>query len=134
MSDARLDLPFPIWISHPARHCYGAIVLEQIAVQRIERRIVKIRREHAFAQVVEDHDTRRSAKATKGLLVKLGPDLYAGAEPQEPDALPAVSERHHEQPGPAVLAGLRIPDHGAGAVINLPFLTRGGFNHHSGLG
>src|SRR3954452_3776519 len=27
-----------------------------------------------------------------------------------------------------------IPDHGAGAVINLPFLTRGGFNPHSGFG
>src|SRR3954452_10164303 len=27
-----------------------------------------------------------------------------------------------------------MPDHGAGAVINLPFLTRGGFNHHSGFG
>jgi hypothetical protein len=58
MRDARLDLAFPIWISHPARQCYRAIVLQHIPVQRIDRRIVNVGREYAFAQVIEDHDTR----------------------------------------------------------------------------
>ena len=106
-------------------------MLQQVAVQRINRRIVNVRREHAFAQVVENHDARRSPETTECLLMQLGPNLHAGAEHQEAHALPAVPERHHEQPRTAILAALRISDHGAGAVIDLPFLTRGCLNHHS---
>jgi hypothetical protein len=61
VADARLHLALPIWIVHAARKRDGAIMLQHVAVQRIERRIVQIGREHAFFQVVEHHHASRAA-------------------------------------------------------------------------
>jgi hypothetical protein len=52
-------------------------VREHVAVQRIERRIVDIRREDAFFEIIEDDDADRAAEPSKGALVELGPDLRA---------------------------------------------------------
>jgi hypothetical protein len=46
---------------------------QNVAIQGIQARIVEVRRQHALAKVVEDHDPRRTAKTAKSLLVKLGP-------------------------------------------------------------
>ena len=53
VADAGFDFPFAIGIAHAARQRDDAVVGEDVAIERIERRIVDVRREHAFAQVVE---------------------------------------------------------------------------------
>jgi hypothetical protein len=65
VADAGFDLALAIGIAHAARQRDDAVVGEHVAIERIERGIVDVRREHAFAQVVEDDDLDRAAQATK---------------------------------------------------------------------
>jgi hypothetical protein len=58
---------------------------QHIAVDRVQRGIVDVRLQHAFAQVVEDHDPYRTAQPTEGFLVQFGPDPGAGLEAEQPD-------------------------------------------------
>lgn len=58
MAGTGFDLALSIGITNAARQRDGAVVRQHIAVERIQRRIVDVRLEHAFAQVVED-DHRR---------------------------------------------------------------------------
>jgi hypothetical protein len=58
MGNARFHFALAIWILHAARQSDSSTVLQQIAVQRIDRGVVDIRREHTFAQIVQHHDTR----------------------------------------------------------------------------
>ena len=112
-----------------ARKSDGAIMLQQIALERIERGIVDVRREHALRA---DYRAPR-----RGLPHRAGGTLSHVARPKHArpnatlasDALPAVSECQHEQPRPAVLAGLRIAHHRAGAVIDLRFFARRSLDH-----
>ena len=53
-----------------------------------------------------------AAQPAEGLLVQFGPDARAGVEDQQTNALAAVAERQHEQARAAILAALRIADHG----------------------
>ena len=108
-------------------------MLQHVAVQRIERGIVDVGREHAFAQIIEHHHASHSTQSAKRFLVQLGPDPRAGAEHQKANRFPAVSQRHHEQPRAPVLAGVRIAHHRTGAVIDLRFFAGRGFNHHAGF-
>src|SRR5262249_57606894 len=54
MADAGFDLAFAIRIADATRQCDGAVVREHVAIEWIERRIVEVRCEDAFFQVVED--------------------------------------------------------------------------------
>ena len=47
-------------------------------------------------------------------------------ENQQTDRLAAVTQSHHEEAGAPVRAGLRIADHGTGAVIDLGFFAGSG--------
>ena len=94
----RFDFSFSIWIAHLARQCRHAVVRQNVAIQGIQARIVKVRRQHAFAKVVQDHDPWRTAKPTKCLLVKLGPHPRTRSEGQQPNRLPTASQRQNEQP------------------------------------
>jgi len=53
VADPGLDLPFAIRITHATRERDHAVMGEDIAIERIQRRVVDIRREDAFSQVVE---------------------------------------------------------------------------------
>ena len=53
VADARFDFPFAIGIADAARQRDDAVMREHVAIERIDRGIVDVRREHAFAQVVE---------------------------------------------------------------------------------
>ena len=75
-------------------------------------------------EIVEHDHARSAAQSAEGLFVQFGPDLRAGLEDQQPNGLAAVAEREDEQACAAVLAGVRIAHHGAGAVIDLRFLAR----------
>ena len=124
MADAALDLPLAIRIRHAARQRDHAVVPQHVRVQRVERGIVDVGLEHALAQVVEHDHSRAATQPAEGLLMQLGPGLRAGSEHQEANRLAAVAERQHEQPHAAVLAAVRIADHGAGAVIDLGLFAR----------
>jgi len=64
VADARFDFPFPIRIADAARERDDAVVGEHVAIQRIERGIVYVGREHALFQVVEDDNAdRRNARS-----------------------------------------------------------------------
>ena len=92
-----------------------------------------VRGEHALAQIVEDHDAHDAAEPAKRLLMQLGPAPGARLEEQQPDALAAVAEGEDEEPRAAVLARDGMPDHRAGAVVDLRFLTRRRHDHRVGV-
>ena len=106
---------------------------EHIAIERIQTGIVNIGLEHTFFQVVGNHHSGRAAQSPEGLLMQFGPDASAGMEAEKPDALAAEAERQYEQTRAPVLAGLRIADHGAGAVIDLRLFTRRGLDDAAGF-
>jgi hypothetical protein len=53
--------------------------------------------------------------------MEFGPDAATGPPCQQTNAFAAVSQGQHEQPGPSVLARLRVAHQGATAVIDLRF-------------
>jgi hypothetical protein len=53
VADAGFDLAFPIRVADATRQRDGAVMREHVAIERIERRIVDVRREDAFFQIVE---------------------------------------------------------------------------------
>lgn len=59
--NARFDFALSIRILNAARHGDGAIVRENVAVQRIQGWIVDVGLEHAFPQIVEHDNPRGSA-------------------------------------------------------------------------
>src|SRR5664279_735109 len=129
MAHAALDLTLAIRIRHAAGHRDYAVMPQHVRVHRVERGIVDIGLEHALAKIVEYDDSCAATQPPEGLLMQLGPGLRAGLEHQKADRLAAVAEGQHEEAHAAVLAAVRIADHGAGAVINLGFLTDRSFDH-----
>src|SRR6202022_1696488 len=79
------------------------------------------------------HDAGTAAESAEGFLVQLGPDARAGAEGEPTYRLAAASERQHEQSCASVFAGLRIADHGPGAVIDLGLFSGCGNDYGSRL-
>ena len=111
-----------------------AVVREDVAVERVERRVVDVGREHPLLEIVEDDGLRHAAEPAKRLLVELRPDPRTRLPGQEPDRLAAVAEGENEEARAAVLAGLRMADHRAVAVVDLRLLARRGEDHRMGLG
>ena len=105
VADAGFDFAFAIGIAHATRQRDDAVVREHVAIERIERRVVDVRREHAFSQIVEHDDLHRAAQSTKGALVQLRPDLRARSPRQQPHGFARVAQRQHEEARAAVLAG-----------------------------
>jgi hypothetical protein len=99
---------------------------QHVTIERVQCRIVDVRLEDAFAQVIEDNDSGRAAQPAKGLLVQFRPHTAARTKDQQTHRLAAVSQRHHEQPGAAIFAATRIAHHRAGAVVDLCLFARRG--------
>ena len=123
MTDAGFDFAFAIRVLHSAWKRCDAVVLQHVTVQRIERGLVNVGREHALAQIIEHHHASDSTEPAKRLLMQLGPDARAGTEHQEANGFPAVSQRQDEQPRAPILARLRVAHHRAGAIIDLRFFV-----------
>ena len=128
MVDATLDFSFSIWIAHLARQRCHAVMGQNIAIQGVQARIVEVRRQHALAKVIENHDPRHAAKPAKCLLVKLGPHPRARTEDQQPNRLATPAQRQNEQPRAPVLADIGIAHHRSRAVINLRLFTEFGLD------
>ena len=56
VADGRLHLALSIGIADPAGQRDRAVVREHVAKGRVEGRLVDVRREHAFLEVVQDDD------------------------------------------------------------------------------
>ncbi len=134
VAHCRLDFAFAIGIAHATGHGHGAVVSQHIAIEGIQGGIVNIGDQHAFAQIIQNHHSGSPTQAAKGLLVEFGPDATGGAEGEQAYRLAAVGQRHHEQPGAAILAAERIAHHRPGAVINLGLFAGIGDDHHAGGG
>ena len=134
VADAGLHLALAVRIADPARQRDGPVVLEHVAVQRVDRRVVDIGLEHALAEVVEHDHAHRAAQPTESLLVQLRPDPTRRAEHQQSDRLAAVAEGEHEEARPTVLLGLRMADHRPLAVVDLRLLARSRLDNHPLLG
>ena len=116
-------LPFPIGIADAARQRDDAVVREHVAIERIERGIVDVGREDAFAQIVEDDHADGAAEPTKRALVQLRPDLRARSPHEQPHRFARAAERQDEEARAAVLARAAVADHRALAVVDLAFFA-----------
>ena len=75
----RSTLPLRSGSRDAAGQSDGAVVGEHVAVERIQRGIVDVGLEHAFAEIVEHDDASGAAEPAEGLLMQFGPDARAGA-------------------------------------------------------
>ena len=92
---------------------------QQIAIERVQCRVVNVRPQRAFPEVVEDDEAGRAPEAPESLFLQFGPDPAARLKPEQVHGLATVTERQYEQPGAAVLAGSRVAHHGAAALVDL---------------
>src|SRR3989442_8035942 len=80
---------------------------QHIAVERIQRRIVEVGRQHTLAEIVQDHYTSDSRQPAKGLFMQFGPDPRTGMRHQQTNRLAAVAQRHPREKAIAALVVLR---------------------------
>ena len=69
VGDARFNFSFSIWILDPTRQGYGAIVRQDVAIERIQRWIIDVREEYAFAQIIEHNHTCSATQSTECFLM-----------------------------------------------------------------
>src|SRR2546428_2065941 len=134
VADGGLDLAFAIGVADAAGHGDRAVVGEHIAIERVEGRIVDIRREHALLEVIGDDDVDSATETAERFFVELGPAPCARREGEQADALAAVAEGEDEQPRAAVLPNDRVPHHRALTVVDLAFFAGRGDDPPMGLG
>ncbi len=66
VTHARLDLAFAIGIAHTTGHGDGTVMGQHIAIEGIQRRIVNIGDQHAFAEMIQNHHSRGPTESAKG--------------------------------------------------------------------
>ena len=125
MPDAAFDLALPVGIADATRQRRDAVVRQDVAIERIDGRIVDVRRQHAFTQVVEYQHAGRAAQATKRLLVQHGPDRRARLPREQVHRLARVAQGKDKQPRAPILPAARRAHHRALAVIDLRFFAGG---------
>jgi hypothetical protein len=61
MTDGGFDFAFAIWILNATGHGDNTVMLQEIAIQRIERGVIEVGKQHALAQVIQYDDARCSS-------------------------------------------------------------------------
>ena len=69
MTDTRFHFALPVRVLNPAGHGDRAVMLQHVAVERVERGIVNIGREHALTEIIKHHDPSRATQPPKRFLV-----------------------------------------------------------------
>ena len=134
VADPGLHFAFAIGVAHATGQRDDTVVRQDVAIERVHRRVIDVRGEDAFAQVVEHDRVDRAAQSAKGAFVELRPNLRARSPGQQPHALARVAQRQHEEARPLVLARARIAHHRpVTAVIDLAFLAWRGGDHDARL-
>ena len=123
VADAGFDFPFAIGIADAARQRDDAVVREHVAIERIERGIVDVGREDAFAQVIEDDHPDGATESAKGPFVQLGPDLRARPPHQQAHRLARAPQRQDKKARATVLPGAAVADHRPLAIVDLAFFV-----------
>ena len=118
-------LPLRSGVADAARQGDDPVVGQHVAVERIQRRVVDVRGQDTFLEVVEDDDADGATQPPERPLVQLGPDLCTRSADQQPDGLARVAQGQNEEPRPTVLARRRIADHRSVAVVDLCLFSRG---------
>jgi hypothetical protein len=114
-----LDRALPIGIADAGRISDRPVVREHGSVDTIDLGLVEIGRDDAFLEIVENDVTAAAAKIAKGLLMQPCPDLLARLPDHATEAAPGVTQRHDEQPRPAVATRLGLARERALAVVDL---------------
>src|SRR6516225_500580 len=104
-----------------------------VAIERIQLRVVDVGGQNAFAQVIENHDSRGSAQAPERSFVQFCPYTGAGTEHQQSNRFATRAQRQHEQARASVLAAVGILHHRSRAVVDLALFPRRGFDDGAGL-
>ena len=124
MPDARFDFPLAVGIADATRQRDDAIGREHVAIERVECRVVDVRREDLFLQIVEHDHAQRATEPTKRPLVELDPHLRARLPHQQTDRFARVTEREDEEPRAPILAVCAERTIRTLAVIDLAFFAR----------
>src|SRR5262245_17143528 len=75
--DPGFDFSFAIGIRDATGQSDDAVVREHVWIQRIQRRIVDVGREHALFEIIEDDHADTAAEPTEGAFMELRPDPRA---------------------------------------------------------
>src|SRR5579863_5344362 len=124
MSNGGFDLALAIRIADPAGHGGHGIMSQRVAVDGVQRGIVDVGSQYAFAQIVEDYGTRGPAEPGEGFLMELGPDTRTGTEGEQANRFAAPRQGEYELPGAPVPAAAGIAHHRTAAVIDLSLFSR----------
>jgi len=92
-------------------------------VHRVQLRLVQVRLDHPFLEVVQHDVAAAAAEVAPGLLVQLGPGLLAGLPHHAPEAAARVPQRGHEQPRAPVDVLARHARERPFAVVDLHLLA-----------
>ena len=126
--DRILDRPLAVRVPDPAGIRHHPVVLQHLSVERVQLRLVDVRTDHPFLQVVQHHVLRHAAEAAPCLLVQPAPDFLVRLPHRLAEALARVLQRHHEQIRAAVIA--RSPQRQrALPVVHLALLARQVLQH-----
>ena len=77
-----------IWIPHTGRVGHDAVVAQRCGVDRIEPRLVQVRLDDPFLEVIQDNVLRAATEVTPGLFMQLCPHLLAGFPDDTAEAAP----------------------------------------------
>lgn len=73
--DSRFDLPFFVGCVRPARKRDHTVMRQHRGEQLVDLRVIDVRIDHAFFEIVRTNNPRRSAIISKRLFVQLAPQL-----------------------------------------------------------
>src|SRR5687768_17210778 len=88
MAHPSFNFAFAIRIFNATRKGDCAVMGQHITIEWVERRVMNVRLEHSFTQIVEHDDTHAATQTTESFLMYFGPDSPIRAQGEQPHLLP----------------------------------------------